>query len=70
MTTKPAIDSTRLSRAEADQRDRTGDDAGEERDRELDEVPGDAAPSEKARTSLETGALARGKQRGPDDRQS
>jgi hypothetical protein len=44
-------------RAEADQGDRRRCDSGTDRDRELDEVPGDPAPREKPRPADEAVAL-------------
>ena len=55
--------------AEADQRDRAGGDAGEDGDRELDGVPGDAAPGEPSRRALESRALTRREPRRRADRQ-
>ena len=40
-------------RAEADQRDRAGGEPRGDRDRELDDVPGDPDPGEQARAALE-----------------
>ena len=58
MTTKPASSFDQAVGAEADQRDRAGGDAGAERDRELDDVPGVPAPGQQARSALKPSALS------------